>query len=250
MAKTTKFYTISNRPHIWKEDGAIRWPGVLSIYWGGWQRQRNISVSIQNLCDDMDDRWPWLLHVSLIFVSVWLNLPGRRMPPIIENGHRKYGESRQWGFSAYFTEDGALHLYWNAWNKVVWWPWHWTHMRKEVRRADGSWVPYVGSWMKNVTPDGREVMTFPYTYVQRDGEVQKRTATVYVGRMFHRRWWTKWTKWGEKCWQYISFDFDDEVGSETGSWKGGVMGSTETMLPGETAEQTFRRMERTRRFDR
>jgi hypothetical protein len=123
-------------------------------------------------------------------------------------------------------------------------------MRTEARRADGSWVPYVGSYESDKEPDGKEILTFDYTYVQRNGDVQKRTATVSVQRMFHRRQWLRWLSLGEKKWQYIDFTFDNEVGSETGSWKGGVLGSSETMLPGETVEETLRRMERTRRFDR
>jgi hypothetical protein len=239
-----------SQPYIWKERGGIRWPGVLSLHWNSWRRA-NLAINVQNLCDgDGEDKRPWLFHVHLIVIGLWLYFPGKRMPPIFEGKHRMYGENRQWGFSAYFTDHGALHLYWNAKTKVVWWPWAWTHMRTEARRADGSWVPYVGSWERDREPDGKEILTFDYTYVQRDGEVQKRIATVSVQRMFHRRRWTKWTSWGEKCWQYIDFNFNDEVGSETGSWKGGVIGSSETMLPGETAEQTLRRMERDRRFDR
>lgn len=243
------YMRLCSSPYIWKERGGIRWPGVLSIHWNS-LRRANLAVDLQNLCDSDEDRWPWLLHVHLLVIGIWLNIPGRKMPPIIEKGHRRYGENRAWGFTAYFTDHGALHLHWNTRTKVVWWPWDWTHMRTEARRADGSWVPYVGSWERDREPDGKEILTFDYTYVQRDGEVQNRIATVSVQRMFHRRRWMKWTAIGEKCWQYIDFSFNDEVGSETGSWKGGVMGSSETMLPGETAEQTFRRMERDRRFDR
>ena len=39
-------------------------------------------------------------------------------------------------------------------------------------------------------------------------------------------------------------DFQDgEVGEQSGSWKGGVIGTGYTMKRGETAEMTLRRME-------
>src|SRR4051812_48210332 len=38
----------------------------------------------------------------------------------------------------------------------------WRHMRHEVRRADGSWVPFVGSWERDKEQDGREESTFSY----------------------------------------------------------------------------------------
>lgn len=144
-----------SRPYIFKERGGIRWPGVLSIHWNS-LRRANLAADLQNLCDSDEDKWPWLLHVHLLVIGIWLNIPGRKMPPIIEKGHRRYGDNRAWGFTAYFTDHGALHLHWNARTKVVWWPWDWTHMRTEARRADGSWVPYVGSWERDRSPMARK----------------------------------------------------------------------------------------------
>ncbi len=38
------------------------------------------------------------------------------------------------------------------------------------------------------------------------------------------------------------------VGERTGSWKGGTIGCGNDLLPGETMEQSLRRMERDRTF--
>ena len=52
-------------------------------------------------------------------------------------------------------------------------------------------------------------------------------------------------KWYRKS---INVQFSDETGERTGSWKGGTIGCGYDMLPGETAEQTLRRMEKEREF--
>ncbi len=249
-----------NRPYIWKERGALRWPGVLEVTWG--LRSWNISLELSNDCDG-DEGWPWCIRMHFLLFGFFLHLPGPRLAIITKRGVKHYGEHRTWGFTAFFRDNMGLHLHWNACTKVLWWPWNWDHHRIEVRRADGSWVPYVPEWEScplrldngdirapKREPDGREVFLFNYAYTLKSGEVQRRKAKVHVERMFHRRRWMKWTAVGERCHQYIDFRFDGEVGEDSGSWKGGVIGTSETMLPGETAEQTFRRMERTRKFGR
>ena len=57
-----------------------------------------------------------------------------------------------------------------------------------------------------------------------------------------------WTSLFSKKRRSIDIDFNDEVGEETGSWKGGCTGCGYTMLDGELPEQTLRRMEKERKF--
>ena len=69
--------------------------------------------------------------------------------------------------------------------------------------------------------------------------------------MERRAWrpkWFTWTRIFEKQRQSISVEFNDEVGERSGSWKGGCIVCGYEMLPGETPEQTLRRMERERVF--
>lgn len=47
----------------------------------------------------------------------------------------------------------------------------------------------------------------------------------------------------------IEIQFNDEVGEDTGSWKGGCIGCGYNMLPNETPEMTLRRMEKERIFN-
>ncbi len=159
--------------------------------------------------------------------------------------------------------DGTLRI--NPWSKKnewakadPWWikgvswnfnPFDWRHMRHSVRCADGSWEPYVGSWERDKAADHRENFLFPYRYVLKSGEVQERTATVYVSQMEWRPRCLKWTRLFAKIRTSIDVAFSDEVGERTGSWKGGTIGCGWDLLPNETPEQALRRMESARVFD-
>jgi len=227
--------------HVIAERGGFRAPGWFEVSW----RRCSFALELIYSGCDYEDRWPWMLHLHLFWLNVFLHLPLSLVPPSKREPYMR--EWQQWGFAV--SED-ALHLRWNEASKVVWLPvLHSVHQRHEVRRADGSWVPYVGTWERDKESDGRELLTFPYTYTLRNGQIQKRMATVYVDRMAWRPKWFTWTRLFEKSRQSISVEFDDEVGERTGSWKGGCIGCGYTMLPGESAEQTLRRMERERLFN-
>ena len=187
------------------------------------------------------DRWPGYCIFSSV-PNVSFTYHGR--------SHHQHGgmaeRVAEWGFSLC---DDAVHFNWGEdckfWNLPCF---NKVHQRHEVRRADGSWVPYVGSYEHNKTPDGREEFVLPYAYRLRNDELQQRKATVFVERRAWRPRWFEWTSLFEKSYQSIAVEFDDEVGERTGSWKGGCVGCGYTMLPGETPKQTLRRMERERFF--
>ena len=122
------------------------------------------------------------------------------------------------------------------------------HQRHEVRRADGSWVPSVGSWERGKDPDQKECLEYPYRYVLKNGTIQERTATVSVERRAWRPRAFQWTSLFEKEITSIDVQFSDEVGEESGSWKGGCIGCGYDLRPGETALEALRRMERERKF--
>ena len=66
-----------------------------------------------------------------------------------------------------------------------------------------------------------------------------------------REWrpkWLTWTSWFADKREYIEVDFKQEVGRRKGSWKGGVMGCSYDLLPGETPEECIRRMEKEKDF--
>jgi hypothetical protein len=163
-----------------------------------------------------------------------------------------------WGL---MTLDGAVHLNWGPHTKILTFPWaDWRHVSHEVRRPDGSWVPFVGSWetwqegmaprqwngQPWKEPDGRAVETYPYHYLTDQGEAQHVTATVHVER---RTWRLRWLPFIKKVRHSISVEFSGEVGERVGSWKGGCVGCGYDLRPNETPRECLRRMQRERRFD-
>jgi hypothetical protein len=90
----------------------------------------------------------------------------------------------------------------------------------------------------------------PYLYILKDGTAQHRYATIRQEKRLWRRRCLPFTNLFCLRNHIISIDFDQEVGERAKSWKGGTMGCSFAMLPGETGLQALRRMEATRRFDR
>lgn len=166
--------------------------------------------------------------------------------PFMDRWHREPKEiMEKWGFGWF---ESSLALNWGDYTKHLYAPWMWDHCIHEVRRPDGSWVKYVGSYERDKEPDGREVQQFPYRYTLRSGEVQERIATVYVERRTWKWRWFSFLPWPKLIRQSIDIAFSDEVGERTGSWKGGCIGCGWDMLDGETMEQTLLRMQATREF--
>jgi hypothetical protein len=225
--------------HVITESCGLRAPGFFEINWKRW------GLAFDFIFDhDAEYGYPWMLHVHFLLLNVFLHFPFAWVPSSKREPYMR--EWQQWGFSLC---DDAVHFHWNERIKIWNLPWFSSVFRRhEVRRADGSWVPYVGSWEQGKEPDGREELTFPYQYKLRRGEVQNRMATVHVGRMAWRPTGFTWTGLFEKVRQSIDVAFDDEVGERSGSWKGGTVGCGYEMLPGESPEQTLRRMERERIF--
>jgi len=228
--------------HLIAEAQGLRSPGRFEISWKRW----SVAAELIYSGSDDEDKWPWMIHIHFLLLNLFLHLPVKYEPPSKREHWMR--EWQQWGFSLC---DDAVHFHWNEGIKIWHLPWFSkVHQRHEVRRADGSWVPFVGSWETDKKqPDGREEFVFPYTYVLKRGEVQNRIATVYVDRRAWRPRGFTWTALFENCRQSIDVRFNEEVGERTGSWKGGYVRCGWEMLPGETPEQTLRRMEQERIFN-
>lgn len=179
---------------------------------------------------------PWLLscYIKLPFLRRWAREP----EDIMES----------WGVS-YSSPESVLWLRWGRHYRMVTMPWaDLVHIAREVMRPDGSWVPYVGTYEREKAPDGRHTEAHPYRYLLRSGEVQQRVATIHIERMEWRLRWLRWTRLGRKVRYYIDVEFSDEVGERSGSWKGGTVGCSYDLRPGETPVECLRRMESERRF--
>jgi hypothetical protein len=178
------------------------------------------------------------LFIPLLFLDRWSYDP--------------YEIMESWG--VYYSERSVVFC-WGRHHKRFYMPWSMEHVKCEVLRPDGKWVPQSQTRFCAETrtftddqPDGRLVETHSFRYVLKSGEVQERQATIYVERREWRQRWLMWCPLFAKKRQSIDISFDDEVGERTGSWKGGVLGTGYTMKRGETPLQTLRRMEIERDF--
>lgn len=185
------------------------------------------------------------LHLGLVACDLYIYIPQWFI--------RGYDVERGFGFN--FC-DTALHLSWGRKYKVLWYPWSWEHYKRWELVDNMQWPRGIGGMEPAFVELPRRANhgalgtkhTADYTYVRKNGEIQKRVATVYVSRTECRWRWFQWLPWPRKVSTDICVSFDDEVGESSGSWKGGTVGCGYDMLPGETWLDTLRRMERQRTF--
>lgn len=201
--------------------------------------RRGSAIDLINFGDESG----WSLHLHAFWLDTFIKLPLRRRAVSCPD----HSPMKSWGFSC--DPQMGLHLHRGCRTKIVTMPWrYWVQTSHDVRRQDGSWVPFVGSWEHGEEPDGRHVETYPYRYVfLRTGEVQEREASIYVERRCRKLKWLRWLPFKRTSYA-ISVEFNDEVGERSGSWKGGVTGCSYSLRPDETPRECLLRMERERRF--
>jgi hypothetical protein len=188
------------------------------------------SLSLQGLCAEISFPTEWhesargWVRLGFGLFRVAFSFPWTRLAP---DYHQCSGPI--YGFV--FFEDG-LHLHWGQQQgtrgdpfAIVRMPWAWRFVK--------------GSHKKLSEPE-----TYPYIYVLRSGEVQHRTATIQAET---RAWWRPWLPF-RRVYRGIDITFSDEVGERSGSWKGGCIGCSYDMRPGESPAAALRRMEAERKF--
>jgi len=140
------------------------------------------------------------------------------------------------------TKDWCTHLPWTQWRHVRQ-SWYgptgehietlWDTSDREVRRAQRDWrYEFEKTLTKNC-----------FTFKDYDGELI--TAATHIEE---REWrfgegWFKWLSWfrAPRIRRSLSLEFNKEVGPEKGLWKGGTVGHSIEMIPGELHEAAFRR---------
>jgi ribulose bisphosphate carboxylase small subunit len=205
------------------------------------------------------------LHLAIGVGQVFIRLPF--LDKAICGGRNSI-ESPRYGFSLHSTD---VHLNWGQRCKIINFPWRRRYIFNEYLDANGEWRPRL--WREDGAEAPRWTAEYPYHYMLDNGEVQHVTATVT-----RERHWPVWKWFGEsthmaalgrvkkprRAWvsdylrgvqkrlrrpvETIDIRFSDEVGSRAGSWKGGTVGCSYEMKPGETPQHTLMRMQRERRF--
>lgn len=160
---------------------------------------------------------------------------------------------REYGFR---YVEGALHLHFGAQthdsattkSKCIFLPWmNWRHVRFSLYDLKGEhfWTERDGD--RNAWDASRAVNgACPKARFEFDDYDGKRiVATTHIEE---REWrfgigWFRWLSWfrSARISRYLNLEFSDEVGPEKGSWKGGMVGHSIEMLPGELHEAAFRR---------
>lgn len=164
-----------------------------------------------------NNRMEWNVALFL-FTLHWT--AKRNNPPKRKEG-LMFGEL-VYGF--YFF-DGDLWIGWGDLHCITM-PWRVQHYQTWHLNSDGEWQPepsHRHPGYKGITKHSIDV---PFTYTLRSGEVQERIAHLTFNEWRGRPRALRWTSLFERRRAQIRFDFDGEVGEETGSWKGGVLGSS------------------------
>lgn len=158
---------------------------------------------------------------------------------------------REFGF---MVSDGALHICHGPQthdsittkSKCLFLPWkQLRHVRHSFYGLDGAHIitlPEPCPW------EQREaiVATIPkvvFAFKDFDGEEINCTTRIEEREWLRGDKWCKWLSWfyAPQISRSLNLDFSKEVGREKGSWKGGTMGHSIEMLPGELHESAFRR---------
>lgn len=181
------------------------------------------------------------LHIMPFYGNVFISLPWLlRFLGAFDNG----GMGRSWGFSWRWNnwQDMDLHLNWGTKYKILGMPWAWTHIKREVFDQSGNWVPYIPEYFPEKGNDNRQKWSLPWQYTTKYGRYQEGMAECYIYRQEWRMWFLKWLPIFRKVDTTLNVDFDKEVGSEAGSWKGGVVGTGVSMLPHEEPWEALQRL--------
>lgn len=230
---------------------------LFHVEWGFGKHARDWAIKMSFGYGDSDSGI--CLHACIPFLfSVYLVIP-----------HVYHCKESVLGIA---THSGAIWLYtftdametrsdFPWWKKSHSWyfPWTLDHYKTEILTHDAPekamvmWhdrgKKFMDSYEERKRVEAEVAKVYDYEYQRKNGEIQQRKAAVHVDRMEWRaRWWPIIPI--KKISTSIWVDFNEEIGEEVGTWKGGTTGCGYSMLPGETPLMTLRRMERERKFQR
>lgn len=162
-----------------------------------------------------------------------------------ESYNKEFGFSSHEGyFQCFYGPQSMDSRFEKRWSCFL--PWReWCHVRHSLYDLEGNEV-----WRESKNVKIRDLMdaeeqcpsaTFEFT--DYDGE------TISVRSYISEREWRfgdRWCKWlglfrKPRIRRSLNLEFSSEVGPEKGSWKGGIMGHSIDMLPGETPIAAFKR---------
>ena len=226
-----------------------------------WHRERTYHSRDRKIEVSVSRRWfQWALGVSryseyttlriaVPCLAVFVEIAPGKEPPIGEM-------AVSWEVYTYGNGLGELELV-ASWGKRHWRhtlnPFHWSGYSRERLRADGEWdaTPHYTDAGKSIDWYSEEhpyaITSEPTYYPQHhEGptvsvEVWRANATCHVERSTRTR---RWLPFWKRVEHWVYFHLDDEIGRGKGSWKGGTIGFSEAMLPGDSIADVVQRAAR------
>lgn len=183
------------------------------------------------------------LHLGVPGVNVFWKIGRGATPPIGEM-------AVSWGA---YTFEWGLWLSWGAWSRSFDLnPFRWDGYKSERLRADGQWDS-TEIWKHEAKEIDWYVETHPYAIASEPTyyaeaqepsfsiETWEAEATCHIHRTTRTR---RWISWWPKVEFYVDVRLDDEIGPRKGSWKGGTVGFSRRMLPGDRVADVLQRAAR------
>ena len=191
------------------------------------------------------------IRFSILYGSFYISIPYKFKK-------KNYsGESIEYGFSFYSIEGwfpDNLILFYGRKSKFIHFPWELDWYRTSLLLKDNTWETEKKgdskSFFDEKWNDKKFLEQYYYTYKPngKERKIQRTVATISVYEREWRQRWLKWTKLFSRVKRVIDVEFAHEIGEMVGTYKGGTIGCSYEILPGETPEQTLKRMEKERRF--
>lgn len=188
-----------------------------------------------------------MIHFDLLWISLYIHFP--IYSNIDECEYPEFG---------FYYHSNSLVLCWNMAKKFIHMPWSYEWVRTSKLLKDGAWWHETKGNRKKYSKeqDQWELENLwseihRATYVTSGGAVQDDLqATIKIEEREWRQKWLMWTKIGNKVSKDLAVSFDNEVGNQRGSWKGGTLGCGIKMKKDEQPIRALRRMMKEVNFDR
>jgi hypothetical protein len=261
--------TITTYRRRWSDNDTYFGPFTFALS----KKYRSFAIDIRS--DDDEERGCRLRFsvggfTTLLALPGWVLRPARRWVDTSRHEWSKPGGGyweiipREYGFS--FSDTGmvggtvALHVHFGRQthdsstdqSKCYFLPWtDWRHVRHSLYGLSGEHfadLPEYGfrlgrdSWDRHRAVE-ESCPTVAFSFKDFDGE-----ELIATTKIEEREWrlgtkWCKWLSWFARPKVHRSLDlrFSGETGERKGSWKGGTIGHSIDMQPGELHEAAFRR---------
>ena len=202
----------------------------------------NFKVALCNFAHDGEAG-----HWSVNLFFVWVRLWAARKPPRDPDGILD-----SWGFAWFpFGAERYLLLTWGTWRKFVHMPWAGVWVRTERLDDSGALVETAkrgrdGARAEIVLARPMIQRAYRFRYVTKYGEAQE--SICLVTKIERLTWQWRFFVWlglplGRSSRTYADVRFTEPMGSERGTWKGGVIGTAFAYVPGESIDAAYHRFQ-------